>query len=104
MYRLRRLSLRLLHVAPSAPELSEARWLIDNHETIDVSHAPIFDAAARQVAAHNLLLLRHLRADEALVRSLHSEMRKLAALCYERGMHTRIAWPILCRRTTCHHC
>jgi hypothetical protein len=82
--RLRRLALRILNVAPHAPELSaEARALIERPDEA-ASHCHVLDAAAKEVAAHNVMLLRSLRADEAIVRSLHSEMRHLAALCFER--------------------
>jgi hypothetical protein len=81
---LRRLALRILNVAPHAPEISaEARGLIERPDEA-ASHCHVLDAAAKEVAAINVMLLRSLRADEAIVRSLHSEMRHLAALCFER--------------------
>jgi hypothetical protein len=71
-------------VAPHAPEISaEARGLIERPDEA-ASHCHVLDAAAKEVAAINVMLLRSLRADEAIVRSLHSEMRHLAALCFER--------------------
>jgi hypothetical protein len=76
--------LRILNVAPHAPEISaEARGLIERPDEA-ASHCHVLDAAAKEVAAINVMLLRSLRADEAIVRSLHSEMRHLAALCFER--------------------
>ena len=71
-------------MAPHAPEISaEARGLIERPDEA-ASHCHVLDAAAKEVAAINVMLLRSLRADEAIVRSLHSEMRHLAALCFER--------------------
>lgn len=76
--------MRILNVAPHAPEISaEARGLIERPDEA-ASHCHVLDAAAKEVAAINVMLLRSLRADEAIVRSLHSEMRHLAALCFER--------------------
>ena len=80
--RIRRLVLRVHGVAPEVSE--ETRRLLEDSAPSPTGDAAdrkqLFHVATARVTAQSLLLLRMLRAEEALTRTLYADMRRLASL------------------------